>query len=245
MGLFPVAAMRKQKRRNNGCRPWEMTGKIWAPLLGLAAKGDEKAERGFGFHGEEGGDHGAPWERESSAMGQLCASCSKGSGEMAARGELAAIGGPRFPALEGLPAHEQRGREVPWLPQRAGQGNCRGWRPWELGCSSFTGAMEKFLRAGEKGSLLPDAAEKRESSLRAAVWDEEHGQRRLAGAPGRALGHGAAAPALTCCSRVGGLPREGEEDREERSWRLGKKWRGGSAKMPPLARRGLLFIDMW
>ena len=41
-----------------------------------------------------------------------------------------------------------------------GQGNCRGWRPWELGCSSFTGAMEKFLRAGEKGSLLPDAAEK-------------------------------------------------------------------------------------
>jgi hypothetical protein len=24
-----------------------------------------------------------------------------------------------FPALEGFPAHEQRGREVPWLPQRA------------------------------------------------------------------------------------------------------------------------------
>jgi hypothetical protein len=103
-----------------------------------------------------------------------------------------------------------------------GQGNRRGWRPWELGCSSFTGAMEKFLRAGEKGSLLPDAAGKRESSLRAAVWDEEHGQRRLAGAPGRALDHGAAAPALTCCNRVGGLLREGEEDREERSWRLGK-----------------------
>jgi hypothetical protein len=54
MGLFPVAAMGKQERRNSGCRPWEMTGKIWAPLLGLAAKGDEKAVRGFGFHGEEG-----------------------------------------------------------------------------------------------------------------------------------------------------------------------------------------------
>jgi hypothetical protein len=56
MGLFPVAAIGKQERRNIGCRPWEMTGKIWAPLLGLAAKGDEKAERGFGFHGEEGGE---------------------------------------------------------------------------------------------------------------------------------------------------------------------------------------------
>jgi hypothetical protein len=55
MGLFPVAAMGKQERRNSGYRPWEMTGKIWAPLLGLAAKGDEKAVRGFGFHGEEGG----------------------------------------------------------------------------------------------------------------------------------------------------------------------------------------------
>ena len=62
MGLFPTAAMGKQERRNSGCRPWEMTGKIWAPLLGLAAKEDEKAERGFGFHGEEGGDHRAPWE---------------------------------------------------------------------------------------------------------------------------------------------------------------------------------------
>jgi hypothetical protein len=57
MGLFPIAAMGKQERRNSGCRPWEMTGKIWAPLLGLAAKEDEKEERGFGFRGEEGGDH--------------------------------------------------------------------------------------------------------------------------------------------------------------------------------------------
>jgi hypothetical protein len=61
--------------------------------------------------GKKGGDHGASWDREPSAMGQLCASCSKRSGEMAARGvELAAIGEPRSPALEGLPAHEQRGR---------------------------------------------------------------------------------------------------------------------------------------
>jgi hypothetical protein len=56
MGLFPAAAMGKQERRNSGCRPWEMTKKIWAPLLGLAAKGDDKAERGFGFHGEEVGE---------------------------------------------------------------------------------------------------------------------------------------------------------------------------------------------
>jgi hypothetical protein len=46
-------------------------------------------------------------------------------------------------------------------------------RPWRraarlLGCSP---AMEKSLHAGEKGSLLSDAAEKRESSLR-------HGERR-------------------------------------------------------------------
>jgi hypothetical protein len=34
MGLFPVAAMGKQERRNSGHRPWEMTEKIWAPLLG-------------------------------------------------------------------------------------------------------------------------------------------------------------------------------------------------------------------
>jgi hypothetical protein len=27
MGLFPVAAMGKQERRNSGCRPWEMTKK--------------------------------------------------------------------------------------------------------------------------------------------------------------------------------------------------------------------------
>jgi hypothetical protein len=59
------------------------------------------------------------------------------AGEMAARGELAAIGGPRFPALEGLPAHEQRGREVPWLPQRA---SAKGTAP----CSE---------RRGEEGAL--------------------------------------------------------------------------------------------
>jgi hypothetical protein len=39
--------------------------------------------------------------------------------------------------------------------------------------------MEKFLHAGEKGSLLPDATEKRESFLR-------HGERR---AGGLLLGH--------------------------------------------------------
>jgi hypothetical protein len=77
MGLFPIAAMRKQERRNSGCRPWEMTGKIWAPLLGLAAKEDEKAERGFGFHGEEGGDHRAPWDREPSAMGRARAAAGR------------------------------------------------------------------------------------------------------------------------------------------------------------------------
>ena len=71
MGLFPVAAMGKQERRNSGCRPWEMTGKIWAPLLGLAAKGDEKAERGFGFHGEEGGRRKGSWLVEIRELGSM------------------------------------------------------------------------------------------------------------------------------------------------------------------------------
>jgi hypothetical protein len=65
------------------------------------------------------------------------------AGEMAARGELAAIGGPRFPALEGLPAHEQRGREVPWLPQRA---STKGTAPYC--CRGEEGALGRGRRRG-------------------------------------------------------------------------------------------------
>jgi hypothetical protein len=75
------------------------------------------------------------------------------------------------------------------------------------------------------------------------VWDEEHGQRRPAGAPGRALSHGAAAPALACCCRVGGLLREGEEDREKREWRL-KIFEGWECKIAKCKEGALLFIDM-
>jgi hypothetical protein len=131
MGLFPVAAMGKQERRNSGCRPWEMTGKIWAPLLGWAAKEDEKAERGFGFHGEEGGDHRAPWDREPSAMGRALRILLQGRRAMATgsgwkkfmgamnreealrvcgrgRGELlVAMGGGRKGAVEGASTVER------------------------------------------------------------------------------------------------------------------------------------------
>jgi hypothetical protein len=58
------------KRCSQGEMPWEMTRKkILAPLLGLAAKGDEKAERGFGFHGEEGGRRKGSWLVEIRELG--------------------------------------------------------------------------------------------------------------------------------------------------------------------------------
>jgi hypothetical protein len=47
----------------------------------------------------------------------------------------------------------------------------------------------------------------------------------------------AAAVREDCCGRE---KKTGKK--EAGGW---EKWRGGSAKMPPLARRGLLFIDMW
>jgi hypothetical protein len=39
MGLFPVAAMGKQERRNSGCRPWEMTKKNLGAIVGLGSQG--------------------------------------------------------------------------------------------------------------------------------------------------------------------------------------------------------------
>jgi hypothetical protein len=39
MGLFPVAAMGKQERRNSGRRPWEMTRKNLGAIVGLGSQG--------------------------------------------------------------------------------------------------------------------------------------------------------------------------------------------------------------
>jgi hypothetical protein len=109
---------------------------------------------------------------------------------------------------------------------RAGGGAGRG--------EASTRRGERFPAAGRRGEG--------ESSLRAAVRDEEHRQRRPAGAPGRALVHGVAAPALACYCCVGGLLREGE-DREKREWRL-KFFEGWECKIAKCKEGALLFIDM-
>jgi hypothetical protein len=132
-----------------------------------------------------------------------------------------------------LHAMYSREREAPWLEQRYP-------RPWRrgarlLGCSP---AMEKFLHVGEKGSLLPDAAEKRESFLR-------HGERRAGGAAARPhhLSRGGRAPwglALLPALAAAAVSSE-EEGREYDWWRLGKKWRVG-VQNSPSAREGYPYL---
>jgi hypothetical protein len=131
MGLFPVAAMGKQERRNSGCRPWEMTKKIWAPLLGLAAKEDEEAERGFSFHGEEGEPAG--WKTSRALQGGPgCSSSKQGEQQQGRHGrggaELPAAAacqgeeeGRRWPLREILGAMEERTQGVgAWASMDAG-----------------------------------------------------------------------------------------------------------------------------
>jgi hypothetical protein len=75
------------------------------------------------------------------------------------------MGGLRFPALEGFPAHEQRGREVPWLPQRV---SAKGTAP----CSERRGEEAGAGQRKKKGegmrsqtALLQGASAREEGAM--------------------------------------------------------------------------------
>jgi hypothetical protein len=77
-GEGDAAAGRKMNREGTGKisgRPWELlpllcvVARPWEESAGLDAM---EGSRGAQPQGEEGGDHRAPWNRESSAMGEAC-----------------------------------------------------------------------------------------------------------------------------------------------------------------------------
>jgi hypothetical protein len=181
--------------------------------------------------GKKGGDHEASWDREPSAMGQLCASCSKRSGEMAARGvELAAMGGRRcggctgassslLPCLKVAPRGEMElsPAPVPW--EETARSN-RGREPWLLGAPAPGEPDHGCPAQGRPGRRAPweapsSCAEKVRSLGGASA-------RRREGTPGhgRGLGgHGASAPART------------KQREEELPLCLeGARWRGKSGR---------------
>jgi hypothetical protein len=90
--------------------------KIWAPLLGWAAKEDEEAERGFSFHGEEGEPAG--WKTSRALQGGPgCYSSKQGEQQQGRHGR----GGAELPVAAAF----ARGRK------KGAAGLCeKFWAPW-------------------------------------------------------------------------------------------------------------------
>jgi hypothetical protein len=129
------------KRCSQGEMPWEMTEKkIWVPLLGLAAKGDEKAERGFGFHGEEGGEgRGAGWWR-----GESSAPCRCGAVAGGVHGCWLSRGATPWKTASSL---------LLWSPC------CRNfWAPWEEEVDELLLAVEQGEQRARPGSKRRELA---------------------------------------------------------------------------------------
>jgi hypothetical protein len=120
--------------------------------------------------------------------------------------------------------------------------HCRGIRPWHAPGRGELGHGKSREGEGDAAAERRQEVEERgraHGSFSHCAWEARQEGARREGRRGRCLllarRRSTEGVACGCCCRE----EEEAGKKEGGGW---EKWRGGSAKMPPLARRGLLFI---